>query len=259
MSEMLKIFLQTIPSILFEAIAVAGLIGVLLAAVFYAKRPFGKFYWLISGMIIYMLIWRILIQIISSRYAEILLYPAVIASVYACFKVPEMIEPFIKKYIPQKIWRLLPLALVGGLCIACFCKVMRINPYDPIVSAAKIIRQDQTSMQTDKVLILSEARSIQLRYYTKLPAKKCPVLFRSDNSPDEKKIRGCIWTNRHGKDFIYIAHIEKANQPPIQLKVKKNPDPRWKFLGQEYIDRRQKKVLRVYRYTVNMKYKKPAK
>ena len=36
MSEMLKIFLQTIPSILFEAIAVAGLIGVLLAAVFYA-------------------------------------------------------------------------------------------------------------------------------------------------------------------------------------------------------------------------------
>ena len=69
MSEMLKIFLQAIPSILFEAIAVAALVGVLLAAFFYAKRPFGKFYWLISGMIIYMLIWRILIQIISSRYA----------------------------------------------------------------------------------------------------------------------------------------------------------------------------------------------
>lgn len=253
MSEPLKVFLQAIPSILFEAIAVAALVGVLLAAFFYAKRPFGKFYWLIAGSLIYMLIWRILIQIISSRYAEILLYPAVIASVYACFKVPELIEPFIKKYIPQKIWRFLPYALVGGLCIACFCKVVRLNPYDSIGATTEMILQDHASGKEDNVLILSETRAVQYHYYSGLPTKPCPPLLLPNGMPDEKKIYSLIRYYSKGMDVLYFTNVEMADKEPIQLKIKNSPDPAWKLIGQEYVDRRKKKIMRVYRYTVSRK------
>ena len=253
MSEPLRVFLQAIPGILFEAIAVAGLLGLLLAAVLCAKRPFGKFYWLIAGSLIYMMIWRILIQIISSRYAEILLYPAVIASVYACFKVPELIEPFIKKYIPQKIWRFLPYALVGGLCIACFCKTVRLNPYNPIGTTTKIILQDYASSKADNVLIFSETRAVQYHYYSGLPAKLCPPLLLPDGTPDEKKIYSFIRHHSKGMDILYFVNIELASSSPIQLKVKNSPHPAWKLIGQEYVDRRKKKIMRVYRYTVNNK------
>lgn len=250
MNEMLKIFLQEIPGILFEAIAVAAVIGILLAAVFYAKRPFGKFYWLIAGMLIYMLIWRILIQIISSRYAEILLFPAVIASVYACFKVPEMIGPYIKKYIPLKIWRFMPYALVAGLSIACFCKAVHTNPYDMIGTTAKIIQQDRADIPPEKIMILSEERSIQLQYYTKLPTRKSPPIMQQDGTPDAKKIYAVIRKYRKGREILYFVNQEKANRPPILLKKNNKNDPRWEFLGQQYIDRRRKKMLRVYRYSV---------
>ena len=253
MSEPLRVFLQAIPGILFEAIAVAAVLGLLLAAVLCAKRPFGKFYWLVAGMLIYMLIWRILIQIISSRYAEILLYPAVIASVYACFKVPELIEPFIKKYIPQKIWRFLPYALVGGLCIACFCKTVRLNPYNSIGTTTKIIQQDYASSKADNVLIFSETRAVQYRYYSGLPTKQCPPLLLPDGTPDEKKIYALIRNHSRKMDVLYFANMEPADKEPIQLKVKNSPDPAWKLIGQEYIDRRKKKMIRVYRYTVSRK------
>ena len=91
MSKIVEIFLKEIPQIIHEPIAITAVIGIVLAAVCYARRPFGKFYWLILCTLLYMFAWRLAIQIISSRYAEILLYPAVISAAYACFKFPELI------------------------------------------------------------------------------------------------------------------------------------------------------------------------
>lgn len=251
MSEILHVFLKLIPGILFEAIAVAGVLGILLAAFFYAKRPFGKFYWLVFGAILFMLIWRLAIQIVSSRYAEILLYPAVIASVYACFKVPELIYPLIKKYIPEKIWRFLPYALIGGLCIACFCRAVRLNPYDPVRVTADIVQEDIAKNGFERAMILAEpSRAIQYAYYADLPAEQCHLLNFPDHTPTEAKVRATLNARKRDKNILYVFSIEKTALQPLQLKVAKGPDPRWKFLGQEFVDRRKKKVLRVYRYQV---------
>ena len=251
MNDFLEIFLKEIPQILYEPIAVAGLLGILAAAVFYAKRPFGKFYWLIAGMLLYMLIWRIAIQIISSRYAEILLYPAVIASVYACFKFSDLIAPLFKKYIPEKIWRFLPYALVGGLCIACFCKAVRLSPYLFVKQVSNLVLQEQSENKGKRILILTEDdRGAQYRYYTKLPVTPGLRLGSPDQIPIDKKIYSYIARNRNRTDILIFVTREQSGTEPIQLKNNNRSDQRWKFLGQEYINRRKKKVVRVYRYTI---------
>lgn len=248
MSKIVEIFLKEIPQIIHEPIAITAVIGIVLAAVCYARRPFGKFYWLILCTLLYMFAWRLAIQIISSRYAEILLYPAVISAAYACFKFPELIYPLFKKYIPEKIWRFLPYALVGGLCIACFCKAVRVSPYHFVLKMSEIVTEDQKKNESKKVLIFSEDRSVQYRYYTKLPAQSCPPLFLPDYQPHTKRIYSLVTRNSKKADILYFICLEPAKSAPIQLKTRKGIDPRWKFLGQEYINRKKRKVSRVYRF-----------
>lgn len=248
MSNIIEIFLKKIPQIIHEPIAVTAVIGIILAVICYAKRPFGKFYWLIIATLFYMFTWRLAIQIVSSRYAELLLYPAVIAAAYACFKVPELIYPLIKKYIPEKIWRILPYALVGGLCIACFCKAVRISPYQFVLKTSEIVVEDQKKNENKRVLIFAENRDIQYRYYTNLPAKSCPPLFDSNPQPNHRQIYNLISRNRKKADILYFIYLEPAKSTPLQLRTSKGPDPRWEFLGQEYINRKKRKVSRVYRF-----------
>lgn len=248
MSNMVEIFLKKIPQIIHEPIAVTAVIGIVLAVICYAKRPFGKFYWLVIAMLLYMFTWRLAIEIISSRYAELLLYPAAIAAAYACFKVPELIYPLIKKYIPEKIWRFLPYALVGGLCIACFCKAIRVSPYQPVLKMSEIVLEDRKKNGNKRALLFSEVRDIQYRYYTKLPTRVGPPLLNSNHQPNFKQIYRLIVRNRKNADIMYFIYLEPAKSQPLQLRSSKGPDPRWEFLGQEYINRKKRKVSRVYRF-----------
>ena len=70
---------------LFEPIAVAAVLGLVTAAVMYWKRH-TPLYWLIGLSILFMIGWRLLIQIVTSRYSMILIIPAVIATGFFCFQ-----------------------------------------------------------------------------------------------------------------------------------------------------------------------------
>ena len=68
----MMIISQSIPGLLFEPIAVAALLGLAVAAVMYWKRH-ERFYWIFAVAIVFMISWRTAIEIISGRYAAILI------------------------------------------------------------------------------------------------------------------------------------------------------------------------------------------
>lgn len=252
---MFSIFLKRIPQIIYEPIAVGGALGLLVAAFFYCrfKKPVGKFAWLIACTVIFMLSWRLAIQIISSRYAEFLIYPACIATVFLCFKVPELLFPLVQKYIPQKfwkIWKLLPYMLVCGFCIASVCKAVRYNPHMPIISMAQVVKEDAAKHPGKRVFILGDHRCRQYSYYSGLKGKRYRGMDFKNHEPNIWTILYLIRRHRVDNDLLYFFIVEKTENPPFELIVRGKKNPNWRFISQDYMNRREDKVLRVYCYMV---------
>ncbi|MBO5959230.1 MAG: hypothetical protein J6Q65_03820, partial [Lentisphaeria bacterium] len=221
----------------------------LLAAVVCWKKPFGKFYWLIAGTILYMILWRVAILIISSRYGAILIYPVVIATVFLCFKIVDLIPARWKQVCPDKVWRILPLILIVAFCIVSLAKSLRVNPYDPIQATTAAVRDDIRQNGAAKPYLLADCgRQRQYQYYSGCTAGEICESLHARNKPlNEKMVCHIIRKFKQKGDVLYLFAMEKADTAPIQLKIGNKVDPDWTLLKQEYINRRQQYVLRVYR------------
>ena len=136
---MLKILLQSIPGILFEPIAVGAVLGLITAAILlWKKRP--VLYWVVAFSLLFMLGWRLAIQIISGRYASILIFPAIIATAYFIFKM-EVLTRFIPKF-PEWLRKYLPYLTVIGIAIGGVGQLCHYNAY-----ADRILNRDNKNQQ----------------------------------------------------------------------------------------------------------------
>ena len=137
---MTEVFFKLIPQILFEPIAVGALLGLFTALIFFWKKH-GKFYWIVTVSIVFMLGWRLAIQIVSTRYASLLIYPAVIFCVYFCFKLEDLCK-LIPKF-PERLRRMVPWLFLIGLSIASLVKTLHYNPYENYIrSNCSTAKQD---------------------------------------------------------------------------------------------------------------------
>ena len=84
MKVMLDVFFKDMPSIVFEPVFVLGVCGLITVLIKFRKER-SVFYWTTLFSLIFMVAWRVLIQIVSSRYAEILIIPMSVAAAYFCF------------------------------------------------------------------------------------------------------------------------------------------------------------------------------
>lgn len=154
---MTEVFFKLIPQILFEPIAVGALLGLFTALIFFWKKH-GKFYWIVTVSIVFMLGWRLAIQIVSTRYASLLIYPAVIFCVYFCFKLEDLCK-LIPKF-PEKLRRIVPWLFLIGLSIASLVKTLHCNPYENYIrsncSAAK-----QDAVKFARPLALADPREVR--------------------------------------------------------------------------------------------------
>ena len=246
MSEILSILFQSIPGVLYEPIAVGAVLGLVTAAIIYWKRR-TPLYWLVGLSILFMIGWRLGIQIITGRYAAILIYPAIIATAYFCFQT-EWLVKFIPKF-PDKWRKIVPYLFVIGLGIASIAQTLHLNPYgDYIIRAAELMKKDANGRDVHILAIDHEVH--RLSYYTGIPTSN--ILYSGLSEEDYIKSIGDR-VHKGGSlpaTACYIVLFESVKYPKgyylqnISPGIKKHLH----YLGEFYHNRKKRRVTRIYRY-----------
>lgn len=255
MSEVFSVFFQGVPGVLFEPIAVGAVLGLVTAAVMYWKRH-TPLYWLIGGSILFMISWRLSIQIISSRYAAILLYPAVIATAFFCFQTDWLVK-YIPRF-PEKWCKAVPYLFVLGLSIASIGQTLHLNPYDDyIIRAAELIKKD-AAVHGESRLLTRSKEATRMYYYSGVPVVD---VYEDDGVTAEsflQEAERCFKKTFYSPvNYVYIMLVvnNKSGEEPAYFQ--KMPECLRKnivFLGEFFHNRKKRRKTQVYRYDLGTHY-----
>ena len=167
MMTTLELLFRDIPGALYEPIYYTALAAVIL--VFWPKRIRDVRAFCFLGAVFIMVLWRLLIQIISSRYSLLLIYPAIFGALFSCKTVAEVLYdriPGIRRYGSS---RGIAYFFLGLLLLASLLRFCMINPYwETLQKAARTVRED---VQNNEALIWSNSINDvpRFRFYSKLP------------------------------------------------------------------------------------------
>ena len=202
---MTEVFFKLIPQILFEPIAVGALLGLFTALIFFWKKH-GKFYWIVTVSIVFMLGWRLAIQIVSTRYASILIYPAVIFCVYFCFQLEDLCK-LIPKF-PERLRRMVPWLFLIGLSIASLVKAFHYNPYENYIrSNCSTAKQDAAKFA--RPLALADPREVRrYHYYSGVKTLGAPALDFPGNTVNPAVIKSFLTRYSPQCDVLYLFIVE---------------------------------------------------
>ena len=164
---MLNAFINTIPSGVNVLFAIGTLIFFLqcLQGQRCHRSPFFIYSFL---FIVLVIVSRTIIGISSSRYAVILLYPTIIATVYLCLRLKKIIRVFsAKQRVPYPHIQRALILIISLLCIGA---TLKLNPYrNHFYEAYKIIKEKKAQAEQDgKQLEIWHCGndSRRLEYYT---------------------------------------------------------------------------------------------
>lgn len=239
---MKTIFLQ-IPRILFEPLAIFALFGIA-TALYLGWKKRDALWNFISLALLFMILWRSAISLISSRYASVLLYPTILFAVYFLYRLPALSNRI--SSFPQRFRPHIPLCLLVILIIACLGKSLHYNPYRYVLSCSALVAADAVNYSRPWLLTEKSGRISQYEYYARIPGIERDL--RKDGRIDYSKIIAVLEEYKLQKDVIYLCLNEPADAPAISAEELHLPKKNWQFLGAEYHNRRRKKVTRVYRY-----------
>ena len=248
---MLQILFQSIPSILFEPVAVGAALGLVTAAICFWKNK-SALYWVIALSLIFMLGWRLAIQIISSRYASILVLPATVAAAYFIFKMEDLTR-FIPKF-PEWLRKSLPYLTLIGIAIGGLAQLLHYNPYaDRILKIAELIRTDAKQYKNCHILASDNRR---IPYYTGLPTT---AIAGADVSSAEypKQIALAL---KKGSDrpaemcYVVLPMSAKLPEEHYLQQVSEHIRKELVLLGEFYHNRKKRRLTRVYRYDIQKAY-----
>lgn len=251
MSNILSVLFKRIPGILFESVAVAAALGLIIAAVMCWKRR-TLLYWLLAFSCLFMLGWRMGIQIISQRYASALIFPAVIASAYFCFQTESLVK-YIPKF-PEKWCRFVPYVFILILGISSIVKVFHFNHYgDYVIRASELIRNDLQKLGGGEPFLLStDSAADRLSYYTGFTGG----IIVYNNLPDEEYVKNigiqlCRGTAEPAEHIYLVLHGSTKRDMGFYLQnVPADLKKQLHYLGEFYLNRRKRGAIRVYRYDV---------
>ena len=198
---MTEVFFKLIPQILFEPIAVGAVLGLFTALIFFWKKH-GNFYWIVTVSIVFMLGWRLAIQIISTRYASILIYPAIIFCVYFCFKLEDLCK-LIPKF-PERLRRMVPWLFLIGLSIASLVKTLHYNPYENYIrSNCSTAKQDAAKFA--RPLALADPREVRrYHYYSGVKTLEAPALDFPGDTVNPAVIKSFLTRYSPQCDVLYL-------------------------------------------------------
>ena len=229
--------LVRIARMLFEPFAVIALLGSILALWQYRHRR-GELFWLFSSAILFMLSWRVAIKIVSSRYAHILIYPALFLCVWCCLQLG--------RYCPGRWRQRVSLGLFGILIVIAFAKDLRFNRYNNAIPyVCKMIRTDAAG-QTNPLLTAAEDEVARYQYYSGLQV----IAGRALNTgPDViRDLKKTLLPYRGYNGTVYLLIYER-NPGILSGETLGLAQGEWTFIASRYRNERRKLALSAYRYT----------
>ena len=205
-------------------------------------------YWIITAVIPFMILWRIGVNIVSSRYAAFMILVCIPAAVYGCFSLGRLCSA--KKRFAA-VASYVPWILIILLALSCIVKTLRYNPYhDHIIKACDVISKDVANYKSGSVLCQNDEVH-RLAYYSKLPSGSLGDVeeIKSRNSLLSKIMK----TMAEPGDVIYMVLFESSAEKPLSAVQHL---PAWmkrhiKFMDEFYQNKNKKRFTRVYRLNKN--------
>lgn len=235
--EILELLFQKIPRGIFEPFAIGAVAGGIFSILFCRKyRYFFFFFW---GAVLFMLVWRVVILMNSSRYVSILIYPAVILTVYACFEAGKQLKK--RTQIPRTFYRMLSLLILGGIVLGCLGKTFHRDPYEYHREGAYSVICEQLK-EYDKVQVLvSNGEARRTKYYTGAATRDIPDVTAKVLQQEVRKFKSV-------DTVLLLDVIESADAPTLtkeELGVSNVVE--WERIYSSYTNRKEKRKHNIYR------------
>ncbi len=232
-----------ISKVLHEPIAIASLVAIAFTLYLNWKNR-SPFFIYISVTILLMIAWRVTIQIISSRYAAALIYPAVILVVYMFYVVIPLCGkiPYLNK-IPAKYYPWMSRALLVGILVPCIVKDFRFNYHAGFIQkSAQVIKLDARNYAYPGSLNFC-GESNRMEYYSGIDS--IILSYTGSQIAPQEDINKYVNAYSYKYDVIYVVCNELTEN---SLKAPGKGD--WEFLSSHYKNNRKKLRFSVYRYIV---------
>ncbi len=245
---MLTVF-KKFGTVLFESIAFGALLEMALLCLLKPGPEKLKISWkLLLAAVFYMLGWRLLIGIGSSRYAAALLFPGIILTAAFCWDFRDYLASRFPSF-PAGLARILPWLLLAGIAISCTVKTLKINRYDKYI--AECSRKAASDRPGDPARILVSYRDNMNRfsYYTGISETLCLNDYDNFEIFDDPKLLKQLETLRFISGTLYVMVPRPSGQPFLQAKDFGEKEENWKLLTWQYTNNRKTRRLEVYRYT----------
>lgn len=254
---MIQYFFSTIPRLLFEPVAVVALLGCFTTLLFFHKKD-NPFFFVTLSTLCFMFIWRLSLHslMVSSRYAAIILYPAIIFNVLFCFHVTKFVQwGKLRFFHSDNSWFkifcvVLPYFLLSCLVVTCVIKTLRFNPYanHRIKLCGTLAREIEGK---DFFLYVENDHMKQVAYYTGLDVKVPKPLFNGIHVSVYDALREKMEKAKNYVDNVYfVFSLKKGEQEPDAQNLGISPEiGTWECIYREYTSQRKNKECVLYRFT----------
>ncbi len=238
----MNVIFKQIPQILFEPVAIGACLGILTAMIAGWRKRSVR-YWMILFAILFMIGWRVAIQTASARYSAVLICPAVILTVYFCFRLEFICRCFVKSPRMYRLCRFIPYLVITGLVFGCIIKIMRFDAYSGYVAeACRVYLADRSPDLPDYIYCVDGMENTRISYYSKLDSgKNVESVMRDFLRSRLKELR-----NIAGVHYFYAFH--KKGQPYYTAENLELSGGEWRRLGSFYTSKRRNKEFVLYKY-----------
>lgn len=192
--------------------------------------------------------WRLLLGIISSRYALILLPGSCLALVYFLYNLPRISawalqkKPAVSGFL-QKNYIGIARCVIAILVIAFFCKSMRCNPYQQEI--LKIMAELNTRFKSTPAALMCNYYDARVLYYVKNAGKK--NIFHASKQMTTASIAENIAAHPGVETIFFIGKIAKKteNTPAFQEYLKK---ARIRKLAETWMNKKKRHKFVLYQF-----------
>ena len=238
LTDILELLFQKIPRGIFEPCAVGAVIGGIFSLLFARRYSYRFFvFWL---AVLFMLAWRVVFLIISSRYASILIFPAVILTAYASYEIGRQLKK--RTRLSRKICRTLPLLILAGIVLGGLGQTFYKDPYEYHREEAHAVIREELKKHDKVQVLVSNGEARRTKYYTGAVTRDIPDVTEQVLKQEVRKFKSA-------DTVLLLDVIESARSPMLTKKELGVPESaEWERIYSSYTNRKEKRKHNIYRY-----------
>ena len=250
---MLKYLFYTVPPMLFETLAITMLIGfAVLLTLRKKKNP--VLFWSLTGIVLFMIAWRLAVHslMLSSRYAQIIIYPCIILSACLCMNTQALFRWIFRKLklsFPYRkdICKFLPTVLFISLTLACIGKNLHVDPYGNFIK--KITTAYQKYADSKDHIHITFHEYHRIAWYLKRKINDVQF-FTAENQTALSSVSKVTETfkNFQGNHYLFFYLRKKETEPSARTMKFDKDSGSWEILERFYTSKRKNKEIILARY-----------